>query len=337
MDTQPGTGRILVVGAGATGGFFGMRLAQHGRDVTFLVRPHRAKVLRERGLQVSGLGREEVITPQLVTATDLAASTDLASTDLASTDLAASAGPAGYDVILLSVKATALAAAMDDLGPAVGPGTAIVPFLNGLDHLRVLTGRFGPQAVLGGVVKVATELADDGTILLLGPMSTMTVGDQAGGLTDRAQRTGKLLAGAGFDLDVSADVVSAMWHKWVFIASISALTCLAGGNVGEVVAEPGGAALGPAILDEAAAIAAAAGHPLPAADYDGTRALLTAPGSATTSSLYRDLRAGHGTEVEHVFGDLTARARSLGVATPLLDLTTLVLRVHQHRVAGSAS
>jgi 2-dehydropantoate 2-reductase len=94
-------------------------------------------------------------------------------------------------------------------------------------------------------------------------MSTMTVGDQAGGLTDRAQRTGKLLAGAGFDLDVSADIVSAMWHKWVFIASISALTCLAGGNVGEVVAEPGGAALGPAILDEAAAIAAAAGHPHP--------------------------------------------------------------------------
>ncbi|MEV6650831.1 2-dehydropantoate 2-reductase N-terminal domain-containing protein [Streptomyces sp. NPDC051219] len=129
--------KILVTGAGATGGFFGARLARAGRDVTFLVRPHRAAVLRRRGLRITGLGAEEVIVPQLVTATELA-------------------GP--YDVVLLSVKATALEQAMEDVAPAIGPRTAIVPVLNGLAHLDELNARFGGRAVMGGVAKVVTTL-----------------------------------------------------------------------------------------------------------------------------------------------------------------------------------
>jgi 2-dehydropantoate 2-reductase len=309
------TGRILVAGAGATGGFFGARLAGHGRDVTFLVREQRAAVLRERGLRVTGPDGDEVIRPQLVTAAGL---------------------DARYDVILLAVKATALGPAIADLAPAVGNRTAVVPFLNGMGHLAALNERFGPGRVLGGVVKVATELEADGTIRQLAPGASMVIGEQDGQLTARASGLADLLSGAGFEVSQSAGIIAAMWHKWVFIAAVGALTGLLRGSVGEIVAQPGGAAAGPAILAEAAAVAAAAGYPLPPAERDATLAVLSRAGSAMTSSLSRDLRAGRRTEAEPILGDLARRAAQAGLRTPLIDLATLALRVHESRLRPAA-
>lgn len=303
--------RILVVGAGATGGFFGARLAQHGRDVTFLVRPPRAAALRRDGLRVTGLGGTDVIAVQTVTAADLSGV---------------------YDVVLLSVKATGLSQALDDLAPAAGPDTVIVPFLNGLAHMEVLNGRFGAQRVLGAAVRVISALDADGTIVQLAPLASITIGAQNGTPPSRAQDVAGLLSGAGFDVQATGGIVAAMWHKWVFIASLGALTCLARGTVGEVAAVPGGSGLALDILDEAAAVAAAAGYPVPPAEREAAAGFLTKPGSAASASMYRDLQAGRRTEVEHVFGDLISRARSLGVATPLLDAATLAMRVHDARL-----
>ncbi len=302
--------RILVVGAGATGGYFGARLAMAGRDVTFLVRPRRAAVLRERGLRIVGLGEEQVIEPKLVTAAELTAP---------------------YDLILMSVKATGLAAAIEDVAPAVGPDTTIIPFLNGMAHLDALDARFGRQAVLGGIVMVATMVDDAGDIVRLGPQQSVLIGERNGGGTARLRGIEAELGGAGFDFAVRQDITAGMWAKWVFISSISAVTCLMRAPIGDVVAVPGGAEFGPAVVAEGAAIAAAAGFPVPEEYLAGVRATVTQQGAPTTSSLYRDLVAGQPTEVEQVFGDLVARARALSVATPLLDLTTLHLRVHQYR------
>jgi 2-dehydropantoate 2-reductase len=304
--------RILVVGAGATGGFFGARLAQAGRDVTFLVRPGRVSALASRGLRVHGLGRDDVIKPSLVTGGELAGL---------------------YDLVLLAVKATALPGAIADMAPAVGEGTAIVPFLNGMAHMDALNSRFGAERVLGGVVLVATTLGPDGDIVQLAPFASVTVGDQPGGPA-RAAAAGVALSGAGFGVSVAPDITAAMWHKWVFIATVGALTCLMRGTIGDVVAVPGGADLGPAMLAEAAAVAAAAGHPVPADSIASTTATVTDPGSASASSMYRDVTAGLPVEVEQILGDLVRRARLLGAATPLLDLATAHLRVYQRQLVN---
>jgi 2-dehydropantoate 2-reductase len=297
--------RILVVGAGATGGYFGARLAQAGRDVTFLVRPGRAAVLRERGLRIVGLGESTRIVPKLVTAAELGRT---------------------YDVVLLSVKATALDRALDDVAPAVGPETAIITFLNGIAHLDTLNARFGRESVLGGVVKIISTVDENGDILRLAPLASLAFGDGPSARDLRA-----LLDVAGIELSVSPDITAAMWHKWVFIVTLGALTCLMRGTVGEVAAVDGGS-LGRAILAEAAAVSTAAGFLLPDKEYAATEAMATQTGSPVTSSMYRDVVAERPTEVEHVFGDLVSRARALGVETPLLDLATLHLRVHERRV-----
>ncbi|GLW11379.1 2-dehydropantoate 2-reductase [Microtetraspora sp. NBRC 13810] len=313
MESEQGKAeRILVVGAGATGGFFGGRLAEAGRDVTFLVRPRRAATLRERGLRIIGLGERTLIEPRLITAGEISHA---------------------YDVVLLSVKGTGLAQAIEDLAPAVGRGTSIVPFLNGMAHLDALNARFGADAVLGGVVKVATIVDAAGDIVRLAPMADLVIGEQYGRPTPRVQEVCGLLSAEGIDTAVTADIVTAMWHKWVFIVTVGALTCLARGSVGEIADVPGGTDLGPAILAEAAAVSAAAGHPLPADQLAWITETVTQRGSGFTSSMYRDVVAGLPTEVEHVFGDLVGRARTLSVDTPLLDLATVQLRVHQHRTA----
>jgi 2-dehydropantoate 2-reductase len=305
---------ILVVGAGATGGYFGARLAQAGRDVSFLVRPRRAEQLRERGLRIVGQGADQVVTPRLVTTDQLAGHAD---------------------VVLVAVKVTALEAAVADFAPAVGPRTLVIPFLNGMSHLATLNGRFGEQAVLGGVVLVATQLSDEGDIVQLAPSASLQIGAQDRSRTDRLQAAYDQLSGAGFDLSISDDIVAGMWHKWVFIATVGALTCLMRGTVGEIVAVPGGRGLGPAILAEASAVSAAAGYPVPVPATAATTQAITQDGSPLTSSMSRDLADGRPVEVEPVLADLASRGSALGVPTPLLDLATMHLRVYNRKLDGA--
>lgn len=309
---------ILVVGAGATGGYFGARLAQAGRDVTFLVRPRRAGQLRERGLRIvgpeDGTDGGQVVRPNLVVAGELTE-------------------PA--DVVLLSVKATALDQAIADFAPAVGLDTAVVPFLNGMAHLAVLSGRFGEPAVLGGVIVIATQLNDKGDIVQLGPSASLVIGTQDGAREPRLQAAYDQLAGAGFDASISDEIVARMWQKWVFVATIGALTCLMRGTVGDIVAVPGGRDLGPAILAEASAIATAAGYPIPADAIDSTTRLVAQAGSAVNSSLSRDVADGRRAEVEQVLADLARRGADHGIKAPLLDLATMQLRVYNNSLHRS--
>jgi 2-dehydropantoate 2-reductase len=302
--------KILVVGAGATGGYFGGRLLQAGRDVTFLVRPARAKLLRERGLRITGLGEDTVLEPPLA--------------ETGTLDRA-------YDLVLLAVKATGLTAAIDDFASAVGPGTLILPFLNGLAHIDALDARFGKDAVLGGVAKVQTTVDDEGAIRRLGPLQSLAYGARTEPAPAEVADVDAALKNAGFTAALDERITESMWAKWVFIAAIGAVNTLMRGTIGDVVAVPGGTDFAEAVVAEAAAVAEAAGYPLPAGDLAATRKTVTDPGSGG-SSLYRDLLGGHPVEGDQIFGDLTARARELGVAVPLLDLVTLQLRVHQHRI-----
>ncbi|GHH80219.1 2-dehydropantoate 2-reductase [Streptomyces sulfonofaciens] len=304
--------KILIAGAGAVGGVVGAALLGGGREVTFLVRPARAERLRERGLRVATGEDTQVLRPDAVTADRLE-------------------GP--YDLVLLAVKAAALAQVTDDLAPAVGPGTAIVPFLNGMAHMDALTGRFG-TAVLGGTLKVAAQLGDDGTVVLMAPGIRIEVGELDGADTPRLGTVVAALDVPGIEVHGRSDIVDAMWAKWVFIAAVGAVTSLMRAPVGDVVAVPGGTRFAEAVLDEIAGVARASGHRVAAADLAATGAVLTAPGSPTTSSLARDLVAGRPTEVDSVLGDLCDRARDLGAPVPLTEAATLALRVHDQRVAG---
>jgi 2-dehydropantoate 2-reductase len=239
-----------------------------------------------------------------------------------------------FDLVVLAVKSEAIDSAIDDVAPAVGPSAAVVPFLNGVRHIEPLVSRFG-SALLGGVLRIATELEDDGAIRVLAPMFEVEVGELASPSGQRVEEIAARFRAAGAQVTIPADIVGAMWTKWVFIASVGAATSLMRASVGEIVAVPGGAAFSRSILDEAAATADAAGHPVPSAALTATEHVLTNQGSPTTSSPSRDLMAGHHTEVEPVLGDLVASADATATPTPLLALAALALRIHNRRLEAA--
>jgi 2-dehydropantoate 2-reductase len=184
------------------------------------------------------------------------------------------------------------------------------------------------------VVRVATQVNGDGDIVQMAPWASMTIGAQDGSAKAPLKEYAAELAGAGFDLSRSDEIIGEMWAKWAYISTISSVNCLMRGTVGDVVACAGGAELGPAILAEVAAVAASAGHRVPRKELKAARLAATSQGSTLTTSLYRDLQAGNPTEVEQILGDLIKRGRFAGVATPLLDLVTLNLRVYEQRRLG---
>src|SRR4029077_8927120 len=273
-DYQPSTTnllamRILIIGAGAVGGYFGGRLAQAGRDVTFLVRPARAKQLNRDGLRIVSPHGDAVLNPKLVSAEEI---------------------DKPYDLVFVSVKAYALDAAMNDFAAAVGPETMILPVLNGMRHIDLLTKRFGERAVIGGVCLVAAEIDDQGRIVQLARFQQLVYGEGNGETTPRLQTLDATLQGAGFDARLSTDIMQAMWEKWFQLASLGAVTCLVRGTIGEIVAAPGGADLSLRMMDESAAVATACGHKPSEALVSKHAGAMTAPGSSLTSSMYRDLR-----------------------------------------------
>ena len=303
--------RTLIIGAGATGGFFGGRLAQIGRDVTFLVRPARAEKLRRDGLEiVSPLGNA-TLRPQLLTAGELRAQ------------------PQPFDLILLAVKSYALEAAIADLAPAVGTETTILPILNGMLQLDMLDARFGAEHIIGGTCRINGDLDAEGRILQLSKLGDLTFGERNRERTPRIERINTELTGVLFDIVLSPDILHAMWNKWYVLASLNTICILPRGTCGEVVAVPHGLAFVNAAIDECIAIATANGYPPPGDLIDSDRKRLTLPSSDLTSSMYRDMTRNAPVEADHVIGDLLARGDAHNVAAPLLKATYVRLKVYE--------
>jgi len=278
--------RFLVVGAGATGGYFGGRLLEAGQDVTFLVRPARAERLAATGLAItSPAGNVTLRSPPTVLASELR-------------------DP--FDAVLLSCKAYDLDGAIESFAPAVGPDTAVVPLLNGMRHLDVLDARFGADRVLGGSCFISAKLDEDGRIAHVSDIHRLAFGERSGGRSARMEALAAAMAGAKFEAVASDQVLLVMWEKWVFLASLAVITCLTRSAVGDVVAA-GGADLAAALLEESRVIAAAAGYPPRADAHKAFLAGLTDPGSAVTASMLGDVERRGRTEADHVLGDLLRR------------------------------
>ncbi|HHX47224.1 MAG TPA: 2-dehydropantoate 2-reductase [Brevibacterium sp.] len=294
---------ILIAGAGATGGAFGTYLLEAGRDVTFLLRQARAAKVREEGLRFTAPDADRTNKVEVITAEEL------------------SAAPQTFDLVIVAVKANGLDSVIDDIAPAVGEQTLIIPFLNGMAQIEKLESRY-PGQVLGGFVKIVGTIRD-GAVVQLTNMAVMTIGDLQG--ADVPTPISAALDVPGFKLQTVAGIIDGLWEKWTFIAAAGVVTCLFRAPVGAIM-EAGGRSHVHTIVDELEAVAAAAGHPVSEASHAMTLKMLTEDGSAFTSSLYRDVTAGLPSETEHILGDLAAKAEELGVATPLLDLTLVQLR-----------
>ena len=302
--------RILIVGAGALGGYFGARLLQAGRDVTFLVRPRRAAQLAKTGLVVrSPLGDAHIHSPPVVLADDIAAP---------------------FDLILVGCKAYDLAPTMESFARAVGPGTMLLPYLNGMKHFDALSSRFGAQHVLGGLAMISATLDGDGVVHHLNRTQALVFGEMDGSDSERLAAATAALSGAGFDARATLTIVPELWEKWVMIAALGGITSLMRGLVGDIE-RAGASDLALELLAECAGVAEANGHAPRPAMLARARQLLTEPGSPLTASMMKDIERGAPIEGEQIVGDLLERGKRSSVETPLLRIVYAHLKTYEAR------
>lgn len=300
--------RILVVGAGSVGGYFGGRLAQAGRDVTFLVRPNRAQTLRSNGLHIYSPHGDYSFRPNVVTAAEL---------------------DTAFDLILLSVKAWSVGDAITDLSSAVDGSSIIVPVLNGMKHIDLLTEAFGAERVVGGACKVATTLDPEGNIRQLTPFQELIYGELNGEHSSRVGYVDSVMQGNGFDARVSNAILREMWEKWALLATLGAATCLMRGNIGQIVGTPHGADFMTNLFGEVVSSIQKVGSSLSEGFINSAKGILTQPGSQMTSSMYRDLQKGERIERDQLIDDLIVRSQAVGLEMPLLTLVSTNLRVYE--------
>lgn len=298
--------RILIAGAGATGGYFGARLAQAGRDVTFLVRERRFQQLQQHGLVLRTPQGVEKLQPQLTQAGSLRGA---------------------YDLIILTVKSFGLAQAIEDIAPAVGEQTLILPILNGMRHIDTLRERFGDK-VIGGLVKINATLGEQGEVVQMTPLHQIYYGALDGRNDARLQRVDEALRAARVETFFSDNIISELWEKWLLLSTLGAFCCLTRGDTQQALSAEGGEALLHGLFSEVLATITADGYqPRPAVTAK-IFALLSNPATPMTSSMYRDLTQGFDIEAEQVIGDLVQRARRNGVSVPLLNAVNVNLQVY---------
>jgi len=304
--------KILVLGAGAIGGYFGGRLAEAGADVTFLVRPARQQALQKDGLVVKSPAGDIRRPVQTVLAGGIRQP---------------------YDLVLLTAKAYDLATAIDAIAPAMGPESAVLPLLNGLLHIDTLSAKFGKERVLGGACYIGGALSPEGHIIHNGQLAVLTFGELAGGRSARADAIAAELGKAKFKTVLSEHILQDMWEKIVMLSTLAAMTTLTHAHVGEILAAAEGERTMLAMLAEAEAVAKASGHPVGSEAAQRSRKMLTDRASVFTASMRHDMESGRATESDHVIGDMTRRAAALGVPVPLMHLALCNLQVYEAKRA----
>ncbi|MDM0022274.1 ketopantoate reductase family protein [Variovorax saccharolyticus] len=307
--------RILVLGAGGTGGYFGGRLAESGADVTFVVREARRKTLSEQGLRIESPFGDAQLAVKTVVASELR--------------------PV-YDAVILTCKAYDLDAAIATIAPALAPDGYVLPFLNGKAHMDVLNEKFGPHRVLGGTAKIQATVTPTGAIRQFNDWRTLVFGEQSGEITGRVRALAALFEAAkGVEVFAVADIVQRMWEKLVHLSTAAAMTCLMRSNVGEIVRTPHGREI---FLDQlrcGAAIAAANGYAPSAAFMKSWEETFSQQDSQYSTSMLRDIERGGQTEAEHILGYMLDKAVNSAIACNTLLLAyTHVKAYEQRRAAG---
>ena len=305
--------KILILGAGAVGGYFGARLHQSGADVTFLLREPRAAKIKKEGLVIKSPKGDAVLPVKVVTK-------------------GADGGP--YDVVILACKAYDLDSAMESIAPAVGPATTIVPMLNGHAQFAVLDKKFGADKVAGGLARIGGMLGPNGEVMHSSPFAAVSFGERSGKpAREHLKELDAACKKGGIDGGLNGNINQDLWNKWIMLTSLAAMCCTLRGTSGDILAADEGKDLMLETVEECRKVAAAEGFDPGDKGIANLKAFLTQPGSVFAASMLGDLEKGGAIEGRHVIGDMLGRARRHGIAAPHLRTALAVVQAYEARRA----
>ncbi|MEO7361578.1 MAG: ketopantoate reductase family protein [Gemmatimonadaceae bacterium] len=305
--------KVLVLGAGAIGGYFGGRMAAAGVDVTFLVRPGRHAQLERDGIVIESPMGDLKMPVKTVEAAALKPE---------------------YDLVLLTCKSYDLVSAMDAIAPAMQGKCAVVPMLNGMSHFAVLDERFGRDNVFGGLCAIMCTMKKDGAIVQLGPLHRIVIGARTGGdAIARCEAFAEALVKSKVEVENSTRIDQDLWEKVVFLSAAAGLTCLFRANIAEIMAAEGGPEAVDLFLNTNMEISAHEGFPLRPAAVEFCNLRLKTP-SALTASMLRDLESGNAVESDHIVGFMLNLARKHGLDDTIHSIAFTHLKAYENRRAA---
>ncbi|MBM7584527.1 2-dehydropantoate 2-reductase [Bacillus pakistanensis] len=302
--------KILVVGAGAVGGYFGGRLLEKGEDVTFLVRERRKRQLQETGLVLKSINGDVTLEPALIESGE---------------------NVEPYDVVILSMKAYHLEKAINDLRPYVGPKTVIIPLLNGISHIDQLVTAFNESNVIGGLCYVESTLNEDGHIIQTSGLHDLVFGERTAENTERMTKLQQAFSGAKGNYILSENINREMWHKYLFISTLSGVTSLFRSPIGPIRDDEFGAATIRSTLKEASSIMRSVHAPLADDIVEINWNKLHSIGHKMKSSLQRDMEKGVAVEGDHFYGYLLRIAKEKEISAPTIEKIYANLRIYENQ------
>lgn len=302
--------RILVLGAGAVGGYFGGRLAEKGVDVTFLVREKRRKQLEATGLVIKSVHGDSQVTPQLLTSGEPSEP---------------------FDLVIFSTKAYHLGDGIASALPYIGEQTLILPLLNGVAHMDQLVAQFGAQRVLGGLCFIETTLNEAGEVVQTSKRHEVTFGEWQGENSSHLTLMAELFSDANATFTLSKDIVREMWHKYLFITTLSGITTLMDSSIGPIRDAVYGKELTLQLAEETASVIRALGATIDEDIVEKQMTLFWKQADTMKASMLRDMEKGLPVEADHLQGYLLEAAGRLGVQAPLLQIVYTNLKVYENK------
>ncbi|MGW5887905.1 2-dehydropantoate 2-reductase [Priestia megaterium] len=305
--------RILVLGAGGVGGYFGGRLVEKGEDVTFLVRERRKKELEQNRLVIKSAHGDFTSPVQAITKSEVK-------------------GP--YDVILFTTKAYHLTQAIEDVRPFVGNQTVVIPLLNGMAHVAPLQEAFGEEKVIGGLCFIETTLNQDGEVVQTSPAHRLVFGEFKQKDTERLQLIEQAFSGTKASFVKSSYIEQDMWHKYLFITVMSGMTTLMRAPVGPVLAAKGGRQFVQELFKEVENIMMAYDAPLAEGIIEQHMNTMDKMTYDMKSSMQRDMEKSSQIEGDHLQGYLLKLAEKSSIHVPLLQTVHTHLKVYEEMLKG---
>jgi 2-dehydropantoate 2-reductase len=291
--------KIMIMGTGGVGGYYGGLLAQQRNDVTFIARGAHLHAIRHEGLKVKGIHGDFVVFPA---------------------SAAQDPGEVGHvDLILFCVKTYNTDEAAEAIRPAVGPQTVVMSLQNGIDAAERIGEVVGVEHVVGGVTWLSSAVEAPGVIKQISQFRRIVFGELDGTRSARIQSIHTVLKNSDITVEISENIQKVLWSKFVFIAAVSSIGSLTRLSMGEYRSIPETRRLLSSIMQEVEAVARAQGVIL---DSDVVQKSLEFTDNAAPHikpSMQLDVEVGHRTELESMIGVIGRKGRRLGVPTPVSD------------------
>ncbi|GGK02149.1 2-dehydropantoate 2-reductase [Lentibacillus kapialis] len=306
--------RIVVLGAGALGVYFGGRWIEAGADVTFLVREKRAAQIKENGLKINSThGDYEIKDPHVLTDPGEVESADL---------------------VLFSVKGFHLEGALDHLIALAAKGAYVLPVLNGIEHIGILQERIGKEYVLGGLSYIFATLNDEGHVEQAGDMHHLYFGPLEASQKKVCKKLEDISYDAGFISKNHPGMMQEIWKKYMFITALSGVTTASNLPVGSIREHPESLHVAKMILCEIQELAEKFGAVIPDEDVDAAIKNIYSLDPKATSSMHKDRLKGLHLEVDHLQGGAVRMAETVNFDVPYIRAILGIIKPYEKASIG---